>query len=145
MTATRVALALTNRAEDIALSLLGRSTSISRREMRWGRRGSRCLTLVGEKRGLWFDHERGIGGDMLDLIADVRGTGRGEAIRIAEKEFFSSSAPTPPRPVLAVSLPSDDEAKAERITLALQIWREGSALSGTRGESASGKCSAAKA
>ena len=68
---------------------------------------------------------------MLDLIADVLGTGRGEATRIAEREFVASTTTwTPPRSPSS----ADDRTKAARITLALQIWGEAAPLSGTRGE-----------
>src|SRR5262249_11420354 len=40
----------------------------TRREMRWGRKGSFSLQLDGPKAGLWFDHELGRGGDIIDLI-----------------------------------------------------------------------------
>ena len=41
---------------------------------RWGNKGS---FVVDEERGVWFDHERGIGGGVLDLIADkLQLTGR---------------------------------------------------------------------
>ena len=56
----------------VATSLLGPPAQVTHAELRWGRRGSLSIVIKGHKRGLWFDHERGIGGDMLDLICDQR-------------------------------------------------------------------------
>ena len=67
--AGEIARALGSRAEEIAVTLLGEPSSRSRRELRWGRHGSIWLGCTGEKRGRWHDHERGEGGDLLDLIA----------------------------------------------------------------------------
>jgi hypothetical protein len=65
---------LRDRTETLAKTLLGEPNRAhsSRRELRWGSNGSLALQLCGEKQGLWFDHERGVGGDLLDLIRDVR-------------------------------------------------------------------------
>ena len=64
-----------------ARRLLDEPTSESRKEPRSGTRGGRCVTLTGDKRSTWFDHEAGEGGGALDLIA--RGTERKEALRSA--------------------------------------------------------------
>src|SRR5262249_20798059 len=61
--------ALKDRIEDVVVALLGKPTSKSPHELRWGQHGSLSLRRSGEKRGLWFDFERGEGGDLLDLIA----------------------------------------------------------------------------
>jgi putative DNA primase/helicase len=73
MTAAAIAHRLAERAEGVAIALLGNPASCSRRELRFGRRGSMALRLDGAKRGHWYDHERGSGGDLLHLIARERG------------------------------------------------------------------------
>jgi len=87
--------ALKDRIEDVVVALLGKPTSKSPHELRWGQHGSLSLRRSGEKRGLWFDFERGEGGDLLDLIARTYGVGLGEAIRIAGRDFVPL-APTFP-------------------------------------------------
>jgi hypothetical protein len=115
---------LAGRAEHVAAALLGEPTSRSRHERRWGRRGSLSLRLSGPKRGLWFDHERGEGGDLLDLVAREYGVGLGEAISIAERDLLggivaevSLASPCPASPQAA------DDAHA-RVRAALRLWSE---------------------
>lgn len=62
--------ALAERAEEVAIALLGKPNRAmsSRRELRFGRRGSLSIALVGEHIGHFFDHEAGAGGDMLGLV-----------------------------------------------------------------------------
>jgi Toprim domain len=122
--------ALIDQAEIVATTLLGPSTSSNARESRWGSRGSLCVSTSGQARGLWFDHERGVGGSLFDLIADVRGVSLGEAIRIAKKEFLDTALP-PPRPKV-VRLKDDDVER--RIKTALGIWDQSVPLPGSRGE-----------
>src|SRR5215475_11515412 len=81
-----IAKALANRAEDVSIALLGEPTSKSHDEYRWGRRGSLWLNRSGADRGRWYDHEHGVGGDLLDLIARARGVQLGDAIMIAQRE-----------------------------------------------------------
>ena len=64
---------LRDHAREIALTILGKPSSITRTEWRWGRKGSLALAIAGPKRGLWRDHESGEGGDLFDLIKRVRG------------------------------------------------------------------------
>ena len=67
--AKEIARALEPRAEEIAVALLGEPSSRSRRELRWGRHGSKWLGCAREKRGRWHDNELVEGGDLLALIA----------------------------------------------------------------------------
>jgi len=57
-----VAAALADRCEQVSAALLGRPSSASGRELRFGKRGSFALRRDGAKRGCWNDHERGEGG-----------------------------------------------------------------------------------
>jgi hypothetical protein len=56
-----IACALAEQAEQIATALLGKPSRITRRELRFGNRGSVALCRDENKRGFWFDHERGEG------------------------------------------------------------------------------------
>jgi putative DNA primase/helicase len=90
-----VSRALADQAEQVAIALWGEPTSRSRREWRFGRRGSKSLCVGGPKRGHNYDHEVGQGGDMLDLVARELNVPLGKAIEIAERNFLSGFAATP--------------------------------------------------
>ena len=131
--AATVAQTLADSAEFIAPALLGKPTAKSRREYRWGSKGSVSLCLVGPKRGIWCDFERLEGGDMLDLVARQHDVPLGDAIKIAQRDYLGEAiAPTPNRPELSPSASADD-AEA-RTRSALRIWRETVPLTGTMGE-----------
>jgi hypothetical protein len=94
------------------------------------------MRLSGAKRGLWQDFEQGEGGDVLDLIARVRGVGLGEAIRIAKTDYLgdeirlAARQPAATAPRTAAAEPNVED----RIKTALRIWRESVPLPGTLGE-----------
>ena len=52
-------------APRVAEVLLGPPTSKTRKEWRWGRKGSFALNL---ENGTWHDYEAGAGGALLDLV-----------------------------------------------------------------------------
>jgi putative DNA primase/helicase len=64
---SKIARALDDAAQHVAVSLLGEPTSRTRDAWRWGTHGSLAVEVAGSKRGRWFDHEAGKGGDMLAL------------------------------------------------------------------------------
>jgi hypothetical protein len=133
--ATRVARALADHAESVAIALLGKPSSKSRNELRWGRHGSVAMRLSGAKRGLWCNFERGEGGDLLDLVARVHGVELREAIQIAERDYLGNASmrqPAPRRPWPSAPATTDD-AEA-RITAARRVWDETVPLAGTLAE-----------
>jgi putative DNA primase/helicase len=69
--------------KDICLAVLGEPTQRTSTEWRYGKRGSISVMVAGPKRGQWFDHETGEGGDMLALIRRVRGGTFPEVVRWA--------------------------------------------------------------
>jgi hypothetical protein len=126
--AAAVAGALADRCEQVAIALLGPLSGTSGRELRFGRRGSFALRRDGAKRGKWFDHERGEGGDMLHLLAREHGVRLGEAIRIAERDYLGSAVVPLPRP----APPSD--VQPDNTQHALRMWQQTTSLVGTLGE-----------
>jgi len=68
------------RAPEIAAELLGKPSSRSGREWRWGRKGSLAVVIAGARTGMWFDHEAGTGGGLVELVARTRGLSRREAL-----------------------------------------------------------------
>jgi hypothetical protein len=134
--AGEIARALADMADTIGPALLGEPTFRSPREMRWGRRGSFSLRLSGAKRGLWYDHEAGEGGDLLDLTARERGVRLADAVRIAQREFLGDCTITSTRtvpPGLKVERVADEDAEA-RTRIALRLWEESGPITGTLAE-----------
>ena len=68
------------RAPEIAAELLGKPSSRTGQEWRWGRKGSLAVVIAGARTGMWFDHEAGTGGGLVDLVARTRGLSRREAL-----------------------------------------------------------------
>ena len=122
-------------AEQIVQSFLGEANRrlSNSRELRWGSRGSFVLNVQGDKAGLWFDHENGCGGDIIEFIRQQRGCSIGEAIDEAltylgpSASWSSSTAPK-------TSQPAEPEDDAARIDQALGIWSEVQPVRGTLAE-----------
>jgi hypothetical protein len=95
----------------------------SRRELRFGRKGSLAVVIAGPKAGSWCDHETGVGGGPLDLIMVARECSFRDALDIA-RDFLGAALPDathePPEIVLQ-STDSEDETR--RIARALSYWR----------------------
>jgi hypothetical protein len=67
MNIAAIAAALRERPAEVAEALYGTPTVRTKREWRWGRKGSLSVVVSGPKAGSWFSHEDAIGGDMLAL------------------------------------------------------------------------------
>ena len=63
-------------AQTVALELLGQPQVRTRREWRWGRRGSFCLIL---DTGSWRDFEAGTSGGVLDMVSQIANVPRTSA------------------------------------------------------------------
>ena len=68
------------RAQELAVELLGKPSVRAGQEWRWGTKGSLAVVIAGPKAGMWFDHEAGIGGGLVDLVGRMRGLNRHEAL-----------------------------------------------------------------
>jgi hypothetical protein len=129
--AADIARALAQRTEDVAQALLGDPSSKSRRDLRWGRKGSFWLSCAGEHRGRWYDHERGEGGDLLDLIVRERNVPLGQAIAIASEML---GAPNVAAARYAKALRRPDDNAAHRTATALRLWKQSIPIKGTLAE-----------
>jgi putative DNA primase/helicase len=130
--------ALRGAAPDIIAAFRGRHNRklSSRKELRWGNKGSLSLVTAGPKAGLWFDHELGRGGDIIDFIRLERGWSFIEAINYAGR-FVSELCDRPaaaPRPPPRRQTADDDGDDEQRIEQALAIWCEARPLRGTPAE-----------
>ena len=58
------------RIDEVARRLLGEPNRpmSSRTQLRFGRHGSLAVEIAGAKRGQWYDHEAGRGGDLVELV-----------------------------------------------------------------------------
>lgn len=139
--------ALRLRLDDLAGHLLGkpnRSRS-NRKELRYGRKGSLAVHIAGARSGRWHDYETGEDGDALALIQRERNCGFHDAVIFGAQfcgvALETDVAPlTPARPREDVTAKRDAqlaEAEAERnqkISVARDIWKEASLISGTLAE-----------
>lgn len=97
--------------EPVARILLGDPNShlSSQHEFRYGSRGSLSIDL---KKGTWFDHERGIGGGVLDLIADQTGRDFPACVEWLDDHGFERERRPPPerseRPKLHIVRPQSN-------------------------------------
>ncbi len=122
---------LERQTEEVAVALLGEPSRRLCREFRWGQHGSMWLGCAGEKRGRWYDHELGEGGDLLDLIVHEHGVTLGEAIQIAKEMLGGACRDVKPA---YQPRPHHDDDVAHRTVAALRIWRGSVPLKGTLGE-----------
>lgn len=124
MKAQLIAAALAERCEDVVASFFGQATQTNQYEMRWGSKGSFALRRTGSKRGFWFDHEQGRGGDMLTLICREHGVGIADALKIAERNYLGGALPVQNQ-VSHLPLEPSDESKRRA---ALRMFNEGAPL-----------------
>ncbi len=102
----------------------------NKRQLRWGRKGSFVLIVAGEKKGLWFDHENGVGGDIINFLARDNNCSIADAIRLALSYLGCTESVSPKR-----SRPTKSELdESARISRALEIWSEVQPLRGSLAE-----------
>jgi putative DNA primase/helicase len=118
--------ALSARAGDIAQRLLGdpNRAASSRRELRFGNRGSLAVITAGPKRGYWYDYEQQQGGDLLELIRREQRCSFPEALEIAQDLTGISPARLPDR----ARKEPEPETDTQRSRRALAIWQESERL-----------------
>lgn len=90
---------LSDHMPELASALLGqRNNALSRRdEWRFGSNGSLAVIVAGPKRGRWFDHERGVGGHALELLAHIHRVPMRQARRLALDWLGEDPCPPFPR------------------------------------------------
>jgi putative DNA primase/helicase len=89
--------ALRERAADLAILLVGHPNRLmsSKRQLRFGNKGSLSVEISGAKAGLWYDHESSEGGDLFSLIMREQGCGFVDAKKFAQD--FVGTAHSRPR------------------------------------------------
>lgn len=107
----------------------------TRRELRWGRRGSRCVSLVGDQAGLWFCHETGRGGSFFDAVADAMQERHFPVVLAAAAETLRGSAlGRPPKRSATAATAATAADRQGRIERALRIWADAESVHGTPAE-----------
>ena len=124
---TAIAAALRDRAADAAVTLLGKPSSRTAHELRYGSNGKLSIVLTGAKAGLWHDYATGEGGDILTLAQ--RELGRETGLAWARDLSGMEGIPPPPRrhaPPLAIVQTDDAATKIARalalVGRARPIW-----------------------
>jgi hypothetical protein len=87
--------ALSRRAADLALHLLGEPNRVLsvKSQWRYGKNGSLCINTAGNRAGLWFDHENDEGSDQFGLIMRERRCEFREAVAFARMFLGEVTAP----------------------------------------------------
>lgn len=125
--------ALAANIESLAETLLGKATQRIGHELRYRGKGSLAVVIRGDKRGRFFDHERGQGGDALELVRQVNGGTFNDALRWATDWLGLAPGQRP----VAVARPSHEKPEptdADRIHRALAIWADTVPIIGTTAE-----------
>jgi putative DNA primase/helicase len=106
--------ALTARLESLAEALLGAPNPAvsSKREWRWGTKGSLAVVMRGPKRGAWISREDDSKGYAFDLIMRVQRCGFAEAKAWARTWVGGAAPSRTPRPTEAARLAARQQAEA---------------------------------
>jgi putative DNA primase/helicase len=99
--------------ESLALDIKGEPTFRSRRELRWGRKGSLRLKL---DRGTFTDFEAGVRGGPLDFLMHAGGLGFADAVARARAELGFPDPVDRPQPSAAARRKAEAEAAARKAT-----------------------------
>jgi putative DNA primase/helicase len=115
--------ALANNIEALTATLLGPPTAHTRHEWRWRSKGSLAVVMQGDKRGRFYDHETGVGGDAIDLVRLVNGGSMRDALQWAA-DWLNLPADTRTRPSPVDNNAEQSTGQVARIDRALAIWGE---------------------
>ena len=117
---------------EIATGLLGKPNLrlSNNRELRFGLKGSLAVVIAGAKAGNWFDHENGVGGDLLSLIRRTIGGSFLDAFEYCGRHSSCGlTRPAPQTSGVHRHLPGDGSFRNQRRARAL--WQEGASIADT--------------
>lgn len=129
---------LNERAEDFAIYLLGQPTARNARELRFFPKKGLSIKISGPYTGMWKDHGKGEGGDMLSLYLYVKkGATFSEAIDVAKRFLGVSDIGDLPEinidEIREKSRKSAEADEKKRLKRANVIWSDTIPLSQTSG------------
>jgi putative DNA primase/helicase len=128
-----VAAMLAERMPELTRDLLGEPSQRGRETWRYGRRGSLAVEIAGARRGAWYDHEAGEGGDALALVAHLHRSTMGAARRWAlawlgrpdaAEDRPARRALQRPSRAAPEPLPEPNARQQWSADMARRIWRE---------------------
>ncbi len=111
---------LSSLSELLRLLHPNRHIEASRSEIRIGNRGSLC---IDRRNGNFFDHESGIGGDLIDLVRHTLATDFKGAVVWLENYLGNQPTPIPSQDIPKVRKERQQHSK-QRIDKAVRIWQE---------------------
>ncbi|WP_431283160.1 DUF7146 domain-containing protein [Humitalea sp. 24SJ18S-53] len=135
-----VAAMLADRMPMLAHDLFGKPDDRDGNTWRYGRKGSLAVVVTGPKRGGWFDHEAGEGGDALALIGRQRGMRPRDAWEWAMAWLgIGQATGTPRQPLRPAPLPERQDAAPTRqqadnsgkVRFARDLWHAAKPAAGT--------------
>lgn len=127
-----IARLLAERIEDVALTLKGEKPTYRHgSEIRYGAHMSLSIVVRGNDRGAWFDHEAGVGGDALGLVAHLRMQGQGDAIDWGRRYLGIGSGEPLPEVVQVAPLTQPAPEPKKTLDFARIVWREAIPAAGT--------------
>jgi hypothetical protein len=127
--------ALELRASDLAQHLLGEPNweLSSKRQLRFGTKGSLCLTLSGKEANSWYSHEQGAGGGLFDLIQYANHCDFKSALEFASSFVGDAPPPSPRSSPPRLKRTSSDDSE-DRLRIAGWIWQQAIPITGTPAE-----------
>jgi len=114
---------LAERMGVFAAALAGNPTSKGQMTWRFRSRGSLAVEVAGAKRGSWFDHEAGEGGNALALVMHLRREPLPAALEWALAWLGEESRPAAPTAPRQRAMPGEAPPPAT-LEMARRLWRE---------------------
>ncbi|STX39287.1 DUF7146 domain-containing protein [Legionella feeleii] len=127
---------LNAQAEVMLTELLGEPIAREKGQLRFGsHKGSLIVTIQGEKQGLWFDHQTGEGGNLLQLIQKEKNLSFKEVLDFAGS-YLGHTAKSITQETIDISdVPHLlDEDKQRTLRYARQLANASKPVQGTLGE-----------
>ncbi len=136
VTPAELAAQLAGRMKGLACALTRDDPTFTKQDtLRFRGKGSLVVHVGGARRGTWYDHEAGEGGDALALVAHLQGVPMREAYRWALAWLgLVGGGGRPAEPHRPVAPPQPQRVPAETADLARRIWREAVPAAGTLAE-----------
>jgi putative DNA primase/helicase len=125
--------ALAQCAAEFAIKALGQPnySLSSDRELRFGNRGSVAVAIKGPKAGFWYDHEKGEGGDLFDLIQRQLGGSFRDTVHYIQDFAGRTPQPSAWKSTPSRSLVNKAQSNDLRTKCALQLWDQAKPINNT--------------
>lgn len=126
---------LKSQCEALVTMLLGEPLLHDKNQLRFGsNKGSLIVTIKGEKQGLWFDHQTGAGGNLLQLIQQEKQLSFRQALDFAGDFLKLNPEPALKTQIDLSDMPHLDESRQKSLRYARELANASLPLKGTLGE-----------